>query len=81
MYDTARRRRRKLSIQLGSLFSKETRAAKRLIDAGQLGRIYYAKSYGFRRRGPQTVEVDGRQRALVGTAGPEPPVTSASICA
>lgn len=56
MYHTARRKRRKLSIQLGTLFSMQTKAAKRLIDEGHLGRIYYAKSYGFRRRGRPYVD-------------------------
>jgi len=56
MYQTARRKRRKLSIQLGTLFSMETKAAKRLIDEGCLGHIYYAKSYGFRRRGRPWVD-------------------------
>ena len=56
MYDAAKRLRRKLSVQLGTLFSMETKAAKRLIDAGHLGRCYYAKSYGFRRRGRPYVD-------------------------
>jgi len=56
MLATARRKRRKLSIQLATLFSKETKAAKRLIDDGLLGNIYYAKSYGHRRRGRPWVD-------------------------
>jgi len=56
MYKAAKKARRKLSIQLGTLFSKETKAAKRLIDAGCLGNIYYAKSYGHRRRGRPWVD-------------------------
>jgi len=42
---------RMLSMQLSSLFSKDTIAAKRLIDDGHLGRPYYAKSSYYRRRG------------------------------
>jgi len=56
MYDAAKRLRRKLTIQLGTLFSMETKAAKRLIDAGHLGKLYYAKSFGFRRRGRPYVD-------------------------
>ncbi len=56
MYDTAQRYKRKLSIQLGTLFSKETKAAKRLIDEGRLGHIYHARSTGFRRRGRPFVD-------------------------
>ncbi len=47
---------RMLSMQLGSLFSKETFAAKRLIDEGHLGRPYYAKSSYYRRRGRPFVD-------------------------
>ena len=56
MYETAQRTGRKLSIQLYDLFHAETRAAKRIIDEGRLGRIYYAKSYGYRRRGRAYVD-------------------------
>ena len=56
MLDEARRAGRKLSIQLASLFTKETKAAKRLIDAGRLGRLFHARSTGFRRRGRPFVD-------------------------
>jgi len=56
MYDEARRRKLKLSIQLSTLFSKETKIAKRLIDKGRLGRIYHARSTGYRRRGRPYVD-------------------------
>lgn len=56
MYETAKKCGKKLSIQLSTLFSKETKAAKRLIDGGYLGKIYYVKSYGFRRRGRPWVD-------------------------
>lgn len=56
MYETARQCGRKLSIQLSTLFSKETKAAKRLIDGGYLGHLYHARSTGFRRRGRPFVD-------------------------
>lgn len=56
MVDTAKRCGRKLSIQLFTLFRKETRAAKELIDNGYLGEIYHARSTGFRRRGRPYVD-------------------------
>jgi len=56
MLETARKNGTKLSIQLGTLFTKETRVAKRLIEAGRLGRLYHARSYGFRRRGRPFVD-------------------------
>jgi len=56
MYRTAKKLGKKLSIQLSTLFSKESKAAKRLIEAGLLGKIYFVKSYGFRRRGRPWVD-------------------------
>lgn len=56
MFDTAQRCKKKLSIQLSTIFSKETKAAKRLIDEGRLGHIYHARSTGFRRRGRPFVD-------------------------
>jgi predicted dehydrogenase len=56
MLDEAAARGRKLSIQLFSLFTKQTKVAKRLIDAGKLGRIFHARSTGFRRRGRPFVD-------------------------
>lgn len=56
MHETAQALGRKLAIQLNTLFSIETKAAKRLIDEGHLGQLYYARSYGFRRRGRPFVD-------------------------
>jgi predicted dehydrogenase len=56
MYRTAQETGRKLSIQLSTLFAKETKAAKELIDAGMLGKLYHARSTGFRRRGRPFVD-------------------------
>jgi predicted dehydrogenase len=51
-----------LSIQLNTLFSKETKAGKALIDSGLLGHIYHARSVGFRRRGRPYVDGYGTAR-------------------
>jgi predicted dehydrogenase len=56
MYEASKRTGKKLSIQLATLFSKETKAAKRLIDEGHLGKLYHARSTGFRRRGRPYVD-------------------------
>jgi predicted dehydrogenase len=56
MYKTAQELGLKLSIQLNTLFSKETRAAKVLVDEGYLGKVYHARSTGFRRRGRPYVD-------------------------
>lgn len=56
MYDTAQRTGRKLHIQLNTIYAPEARAARRLIEAGHLGEIYYAKSSHYRRRGRPYVD-------------------------
>lgn len=56
MYQTALETGKKLSIQLSTLFSKETRAASEIIKNGLLGKIYHARSTGFRRRGRPFVD-------------------------
>jgi predicted dehydrogenase len=56
MYDTAKKCGRKLNIQLATLFSKEAKAARRLIEDGRLGHIYHARSSGYRRRGRPFVD-------------------------
>lgn len=50
MLTTAREVNRKLAIQFFSLFTKEVKAAKHLIDLGKLGKLYHARSTGHRRR-------------------------------
>lgn len=56
MRDTARASGKKLHVQLSTLYSNETRAAKELISAGELGDLYFARSTGFRRRGRPFVD-------------------------
>lgn len=51
MLDAAEESGRKLHIQLGTLYRKETKAAKALIDGGMLGKLYHARATGHRRRG------------------------------
>lgn len=50
MCDTAKECGKMLHIQLSELYSRETKAAKRLIDQGATGRIYHMRSTGYRRR-------------------------------
>ena len=56
MLETACRLNRMLSIQLNTLFTNETKAARALIGQGLLGHIYHARSAGFRRRGRPFVD-------------------------
>ena len=62
MLEAARETGKQLSIQLATLYGMETKAAKRLIDAGKLGHIYHARSTGFRRRGRPFVDGYGREQ-------------------
>lgn len=56
MLETARKLGRKLHIQLGMIFGAHTMVAKKLVDEGQLGHLYHARSKGFRRRGRPYVD-------------------------
>ena len=61
MLQTAEKLKKKLHIQIFSLYTDETRAAKNLIDAGELGEVFHARSTGFRRRGRPFVDGYGTQ--------------------
>jgi predicted dehydrogenase len=61
MLEAAERYGKKLHIQLSFLYSKETKAAKVLIDEGKLGKLYHARSTGYRRRGRPYVDGYGTQ--------------------
>lgn len=50
MLEAAEKTGKLLHIQLFTLYGKDTKAAKTLIDGGKLGRLYHARSTGFRRR-------------------------------
>jgi predicted dehydrogenase len=56
MFEAARETGRRLSVQSALVFAPATRAAKELIDAGALGRLYHARSVGHRRRGRPYVD-------------------------
>jgi predicted dehydrogenase len=56
MMETARETGQMLSIQLATLFANETKAARWLIDQGMLGKVYHARSTGYRRRGRPYVD-------------------------
>jgi predicted dehydrogenase len=56
MLTVARETGKKLHIQLATLYSRESRAARELIEAGELGELYHARSTGFRRRGRPFVD-------------------------
>lgn len=56
MLECARETGRMFHIQIGTLYTKETKAAKTLIEDGKLGKLYHARSTGFRRRGRPYVD-------------------------
>lgn len=60
MLETARSAGRKLHIQLAMVYSDSTCAARELIEAGEVGEIYHARSTGFRRRGRPYVDGYGK---------------------
>ena len=60
MRDRAKEAGKRLHIQLAQLYSPETRAAKELISAGQLGELYHARSTGHRRRGRPYIDGYGK---------------------
>ncbi len=57
MYDAAKKTGKMLSVQLATIFSSGSQAAKQVIDDGVLGKVYYVKTSHYRRRG--RVYVDG----------------------
>lgn len=56
MYDAAQKTGKKLQIQMNTLYDPEHKIARRLIKEGHLGKVYYARSFGFRRRGRPWVD-------------------------
>lgn len=56
MMETAKATGRNFNIQVRNIFDIETKAAKLLIDGGNLGKLYHARSTGFRRRGRPYVD-------------------------
>ena len=78
MYDAAQRTGRRLGIQQALLFRPEAKAAKRLIDEGHLGKLYYARAVGFRRRGRPFVDGYGSPNFVqLASAGGAPCTTRA----
>ncbi|MCR8643057.1 Gfo/Idh/MocA family oxidoreductase [Paenibacillus sp. N1-5-1-14] len=56
MVDAAKRTGNQLHIQIATLYHKETKLAKELIEDGKLGKLYHARSNGYRRRGRPYVD-------------------------
>lgn len=51
LYDTAKKYNQKLAVQISSIYNPQTRIAKRMVENGELGEIYHARSVGHRRHG------------------------------
>jgi len=62
MLQAAKESGKKFGIQFFSFFTDETLAAQEMIQAGELGEIYHARSTGFRRRGRPYVDGYGTPR-------------------
>lgn len=61
MMDAAELFGKKLHIQLAFLYGAQAMAAKNIVDGGYLGKIYHARSCGFRRRGRPYVDGYGEK--------------------
>jgi predicted dehydrogenase len=61
MLEASKQYGRKLHVQLSRLYAGATFVAKRLINAGDLGKIYHIRSTGFRRRGRPYVDGYGEK--------------------
>ncbi|WP_221566808.1 Gfo/Idh/MocA family protein [Alkalihalobacillus sp. TS-13] len=61
MLQMAQQYGKKLHIQLSNLYLRETKAAKVLIEEGKLGKIFHARSAGYRRRGRPFVDGFGTE--------------------
>jgi predicted dehydrogenase len=59
MLVAARQRGRLLHVELSSMYTDETLAARELIAQGEIGPIYHVRSTGFRRRGRPYVDGHG----------------------
>lgn len=65
MLEAARETGKMLHVQMASIYYNETRAAKALIDAGKLGRIYHGRASGYRRRNRPYVDGYGNPDFVV----------------
>ncbi|MDR3119857.1 MAG: Gfo/Idh/MocA family oxidoreductase [Clostridiales bacterium] len=61
MIEASKKYGRKLHVQLAQLYSASSFVAKRLIENGDLGKIYHMRSTGFRRRGRPYVDGYGEK--------------------
>lgn len=56
MMEASRRTGKRLMVQMATVFTPEAQAARRMIERGALGRVYYAKTSHYRRRGRPYVD-------------------------
>jgi len=61
MIEASKKFGKKLHVQLAQIYSASAFVAKRLIESGDLGRIYHMRSTGFRRRGRPYVDGYGEK--------------------
>ncbi|MCK4624836.1 MAG: Gfo/Idh/MocA family oxidoreductase [Phycisphaerae bacterium] len=62
MIDAARKARKKLMIALNNRFRADARFLKKIIEAGRIGKPYYARSMSIRRRGVPSWGVFGQKK-------------------
>ena len=59
LYDFAKTCGKELSIHLEALFFPQSRVAKEMVDNGALGKVYHARSVGYRRRMRPGLDITG----------------------
>jgi len=57
IYDAAKAYNVKLAVQISSIYNYQTRLAKKMVKDGKLGKIYHARSVGYRRSMRPSVDV------------------------
>ena len=65
LYDAQKKYGQKLAIQISSIYNPQTRIAKRMIENGELGKVYHARSVGHRRQGRPGYDMPQFSRAFI----------------
>ncbi|MEG1686808.1 MAG: Gfo/Idh/MocA family oxidoreductase [Angelakisella sp.] len=60
LYEAAKTYGKELAVHLDFLFFPQSRVAKEMVDNGTLGRVYHARSLGYRRRMRPGLDITGK---------------------
>ncbi len=59
MYEASKVYKKELAVQVNTVFTPTSRIARKMVEAGELGKVYYARSTGIRRRGRPGCDMKG----------------------